>query len=412
MSTIAPSPLPAPGLLPGAAPADAPAPSASKAPAAYTPLWLVGTGSSQGLFQSLGIRMPNATSDVATLLSQVSLNLELSDGEGRKDNALAGLAGLAAALSAFGLDAMRNTAENQRVETETATGTLKEVREKSAPLITARDAENVKIADFKAQITNLETQLQNPNLTPAERTQIQGQLTTARAGLETALTKREGIDIKLANVLIDSLEQQIVDVQASLKRLKPGSDEADDASDLFASLSSQLSVAETRLASFVNGPKTEAARTSFSNTTIAALNANTNALATRLVSNEATYFQTKKELEELTFHATASAANTIAAYRTDRQQQDVDETGLDKGFEQIFAALTRQMLDKSDKTSAVSADLRARLNDLKDDHRSRSIQQSALMLLGTLATVVGSMSDADQSIPSALTIANRFRVDI
>src|SRR5690606_12207261 len=106
MSTIAPSPPPAPGLLPGAAPADAPVLSASKAPAAYTPLWLVGSGSSQGLFQSLGIRMPIATSYIATLLSQVSLNLELSDGEGRKDNALAGLAGLAAALSAFGLDAM------------------------------------------------------------------------------------------------------------------------------------------------------------------------------------------------------------------------------------------------------------------------------------------------------------------
>ncbi|MGQ3278500.1 MAG: hypothetical protein ACT6WE_18355, partial [Shinella sp.] len=303
MSTIAPSILPGSGALPGAAPADVQIAGKTDAQQSYTPLWLVGTGSSQGLFQSLGIRTPNPIGDIAALLSQVTLNLELSDGEGRKDNALAGLASLASALSAFGLDAMRETAENQRTGKETSSGTLKDLRDKSAPLISERNAENTKIADFKGKIATLTTQLQNPNLTPAERTQLQGQLTTAQTGLNAALTKREGIDIKLANVLIDSLDQQISDVEASLKRLKPGSDEAGEASALLASLTSQLGTAETRLTAFVNGPRTEATRTAFSNSTIAALNSATTALASRLDKDEKSYLKTTKDLEELTFQA-------------------------------------------------------------------------------------------------------------
>ncbi|MGQ3211764.1 MAG: hypothetical protein ACT6U0_11525 [Shinella sp.] len=412
MSTIAPSILPGSGALPGAAPADVQIAGKTDAQQSYTPLWLVGTGSSQGLFQSLGIRTPNPIGDIAALLSQVTLNLELSDGEGRKDNALAGLASLASALSAFGLDAMRETAENQRTGKETSSGTLKDLRDKSAPLISERNAENTKIADFKGKIATLTTQLQNPNLTPAERTQLQGQLTTAQTGLNAALTKREGIDIKLANVLIDSLDQQISDVEASLKRLKPGSDEAGEASALLASLTSQLGTAETRLTAFVNGPRTEATRTAFSNSTIAALNSATTALASRLDKDEKSYLKTTKDLEELTFQATASAANALAAYRSGRLQQDVDDTDQNKGFEQIFGSVSERTREAGSKITATMETLRKRLGDLQDDSRSRTIEQSAQALLATLATVVGAMSDADQTVPTAPVVANRFRLDI
>jgi chromosome segregation ATPase len=412
MSTIAPSILPGAGALPGATPADVQVAGKTSAQQSYTPLWLVGTGSSQSLFQSLGIRTPNTTGDIAALLAQVTLNLELSDGEGRKDNALASLASLASALSAFGLDAMREVAENQRVGTEASGGTLKDIREKSAPLISDRNAENTKIADFKGKIATLTTQLQNPNLTPAERTQLQGQLTTAQTGLNAALTKREGIDIKLANVLIDGLEQQISDAEASLKRLKPGSEEAGEASALLASLTSQLGTAEARLTAFVNGPRTEATRTAFSNSTIAALDGVATALASRLDNDEKTYLKTTKDLEELTFQATASAANALAAYRADRVQQDVDDTGQNKGFEQIFGSVTERTRDAGDKVTAAMETLRKRLGDLADDSRSRSIERSALALLGTLATVVGAMSDTDHTVPTAPVVANRFRLDI
>lgn len=412
MSTIAPSILPTPGALAGATSADVQISGKANVQQSYTPLSLVGSGSNQSLFQSLGIRTPNAAGDIATLLSQVTLNLELSDGEGRKDNALAGLASLASALAAFGLDAMRAVAENQRVDKETSSSTLKGIRDKSTPLTAQRNTENANIANFKGQVTDLTKQLQNPDLTPAQRTQLQAQLNTAQTGLNTALTKREVIDIKLANVLIDGLDQQITDVEASLKRLKPGSDEAAAASALFASLSTQLSTAESRLTTFVNGPRTEATRTAFSNSTIAALESSTNALAARLDTGEKSYVKTMEGLEQLTFQATASAASALASYRADRLQQDVEDTGQNQGSEQIFGSVIKQMRDAEDGNNAVLENLRKRLDDLKDDGRSRTIEQSALTLLGTLATIVSAMSDADHTVPTAPVSANRFRLDI
>ncbi|WP_378941129.1 hypothetical protein [Mesorhizobium sp. ANAO-SY3R2] len=411
MSTIVPSLQPASGQLPGAVQpaAETIAPATQQS---YTPLWLIGSTTSQNAFQHLGIRTPNAPGDIAALLSRVSLTLELTMEEGRKQNTLASLASLAAALSAFGLEAKREAAENEREARDTSAKSLADVREKTDPLVSARNTENARIDTFKGQISQLEARLADPTVVGAERTQLQAQLSTARDGLSTALASRETIDIKLANARIESLEQQVSDAEAMLKKMKPGSSKAEEQEALLASLRNQLAAAQSQRSTFIDGPKTEAIRNSFSNSNAAALQSATSALATRVDQHKQSFATEIRELEEMTLQAAAVAANLTAAYQANRQQQDVDEAGHDKAIDQIFESLTRELGVVGEKANAALEATRLRLADLKDEHRSRNIAQSALALLGALATIVGVMSGIDTDAPTVPTVANRFRIDI
>ena len=411
MSTIAPSLHPAPGQLPGPLQASVePTPTATQQN--FTPLWLVRDPASQNSFQSLGMRMPNAPGDIAALLSQVSLNLELTVEEGRKNSTIAGLASLAAALSAFGLEAKREAAENLRETRDRAGETLAEVREKSAPLLSAQAAENAKIDAAKTQIAQLEARLSDPKVVGAERAQLQAQLNAARTGLDTALASREAIDIKLANVRIDSLDRQVEDVTAMLSKMEPGSEEADQAQALLTALSRQRDAAENQLEAFKSGPKTEAARNAFSHSNSAALNSATAALATRLDQYTASFATAIDDLEELTLQAMAVAANATAAYQVERQQQGIDDAGHDAAVDRMFESLIKDLKEVGDRTNAALDTTLQRLDDLQDGHRSRNIQQSALALLGALATIISAISGVDLDVPVVPTVANRFRLEI
>src|SRR5689334_7604322 len=73
----------------------------------YTPLWMVNDSIGSNAFEMLGMRLPKASGDIATILTQISLTLELSIDESEKNKALSGFAKLASALGAYGVNSLR-----------------------------------------------------------------------------------------------------------------------------------------------------------------------------------------------------------------------------------------------------------------------------------------------------------------
>ncbi|MBC8130157.1 MAG: hypothetical protein H7Y08_07520 [Rhizobiaceae bacterium] len=133
----------------------------------YKPLWLAATPGSSNSFELLGLRSPRAMGDLAAMLAEVSLSLEKSIDENRKNTAVSRLAVFAGLLNQFnigGAEAQVNRKEDAKNEaTQTrdgfaaTVGGLNAERGTSSINSAARDSANVRLQE--ARIDNLNSQI-------------------------------------------------------------------------------------------------------------------------------------------------------------------------------------------------------------------------------------------------------------
>lgn len=378
----------------------------------YTPLWQISTSSSSPSLALLGIRMPNASGDLAVMLAQASLSLEQSIDESRKSSAMSRLAGIVAALGAYDLEALKATVDRREKAVNDAQENLNKVNEETEGLLAEREAQNSRIQYHNDRIEDLEAALANPDLTDSQRTYYSAQLAGERAGLASALAERERIDIEIANARIDSLDRQAADLEARLAAEDPDSPEAAEIAAELAETRAQAADARQQLEDFQNGPKTEAARTEFSNSNAAALEAEIQDLSERLEVYREKHVIAKGELDIGTSLAVATIISATAWFNQSQtaeiNQQGNRDLGIEREFEKIFENLQAAQEAASQKLENI-----AERQDLAaEDQRDDRIRQLALGLVTTLSDIVSLIAriEPDGLTPTSVLPTNGARV--
>lgn len=396
--------------------AEAPAPQETGQ--SYTPLWMVNDSVGGNAFEMLGMRLPKASGDVAALLAEISLTLELSIDEAEKNKALSGLARFAAALGGYGVKALREMVIRTEGAVEGAATRRAEYDEASADLVSQRDALNTRIGNYNAQISSLEGQLsaletQLSKAKDADKPAIQAQinavnatLSGVRAARNEALAERKAVEIALAELKIATLEAQVADLEAQLAQAPEDTEEAAELGNLIDDVNSKLGAMRGRLDDLRSEPYTESSGNSRHN----AIETNFNAGFNRV---QATLGEMLKAgyvaLEELGALALAVAAQTAASLNAEKSagSEAHRELGVERSFEEI-----------ADELQAASQRLtKALINaDKRDDAKLDRIEEIARGLLAAISDIVQALEGLGDTLPSAppagRSVGNRLRLEV
>lgn len=395
-----------------------PAPAEVAATTSYTPIWMVNDSIGSNAFEMLGMRLPRASGDVAALLAQISLTLELSMDEAEKNKALSGLARFAAALGGYGVKALREMVIRTEGAVEGAATRRAEYGEASAGPVSQRDALNTQIGNYNGQISSLEGQLaaletQLSKAKDADKPAIQVQingvnatLSGVRAARNEALAERKAVEITLAELKIATLEAQVADLEAQLAVAPEDTEEAAELSNLIDDVNGKLGAMRGRLDDLRSEPYTESSGNSHYNAIETNFNAGFNRVQAKLGEIlEAGYVA----LEELGALALAVAAQTAASLNAEKSagSEAHREFGVERSFEEI-----------ADELQAASQRLtNALINaDKRDDAKLDRIEEIARGLLAALSDIIQALDGLDDTVPggppAGRTVGNRLRLEV
>ncbi len=384
----------------------------------YTPLWMVNDSVGSNAFEMLGMRLPNASGDVAALLAQISLTLELSIDESEKNKALSGLARLASALGAYGINAIKELIVRNEGAVEGAAARRAEYDEASASLAGQRNTLNTRIGNYNTQISNLEGQLadletQLSKAKDADKPAIQAQINavnTTLSGVRTArneaLTERKAVEIALAELKIETLEAQVADLEAQLAAAPEGTEEASELRDLIDNLQGKLGTMRGRLDDLRTETYTESSGNSRHNAIETNFTSGFNQAQAKLGEIlDAGYVA----LENLGTLALAIAAQTAASLNAEKStgSEAHREIGVERGFDEI-----------ADELQAASQRLtKALINaDKTDDAKLDRIEDIARGLLAAISDIVQALEGlgdtASGAPPAGRNVGNRLRLEV
>ena len=385
------------------------------------PLYLKLDGPNASAAAVLGIRLPGDDGDIAALIGEASLNLEKSIDQSRKNRIIAGTAGLAAALSQSNLQAVYDEWRNRQSTLNDGKSTQSTIDGRLEPLQSTLDARNATIDGYRGDISDLQNALKDPNLTPSERTALETQLASAKDGLSSALAARRQTDIAIANLRIDGLGMQIDDLQAQLSRAEPGSSEASSIQDQIDALTSEKQQAEGALAGFLSGPQDDATLTAFSQSNLAALQADIAALAVRVGGYQKAFDDQSALLDQTTGLTIAAAARAMSEFNSQQEADGTQDALRDSAIDRAFQLIAAQ--DRS--VSATQADIfRVRdehgqdIADSADADRVSKAAADLVRLLGDLLATLSGLADTQLSsaeIAAAVTAGpggTRSRLDL
>lgn len=396
--------------------AEAPAPQETGQ--SYTPLWMVNDSIGSNAFEMLGMRLPNAAGDVAALLAQISLTLELSIDESEKNKALSGLARLASALGGYGINAIKELIVRNE---EAVAGTAErkaEYDEAAAGLISSRSELSTTIGNLNTQISNLEGQIadlqtQLSKAKDSDKPAIQAQinaatttLNTAKADRTEALASRKEVDISLAELRIDTLEAEVTDLEAQLAQAPEGSDEAEQLGELISDLNSKLGAMRGRLTDLREETYTESSGNSRHNAIETNFNSGYNQVETTLAGMLEDGYTALENMGTLALAIAAQAAAGLKAEKS-AGTEGQRELGVERGFEEIADELiaASQRL----KNAMVSADRTGEAN-------ANRVEEMARGLLAAITDIVEALEGLDDTVPGAppagRTVGNRLRLEV
>ncbi|MDC9823027.1 hypothetical protein PRN20_04725 [Devosia sp. ZB163] len=417
--TLTPSVTPSlPTTTPEIQNVQAPAPEATGQ--SYTPLWMVNDSIGSNAFEMLGMRLPRASGDIAAILAQISLTLELSIDESEKNKTLSGLAKLASALGAYGVNALRETIARNEAGLATVTERVADYGEASAGLVDDRNDLNATIASYNTQISSLEGQLSTlrddyAKAKDADKPAILAQINSVTASLDTvkasrneALGERKAVEISIAELKIGTLEAQLADLQAQLATTPAETAEATGLAILIADVGDKLTSMRSQLSALRTDPYTE----SSGNSRFASIDASftggftnvQNTLGQR-VSDGLT------ELQDIITMVLAIAAQAASSFNTSNAnaagEQGQREIAVERSFEDIASELKaasgrlHTMLLNRDKASDASLD---------------RIEDVARGLLAAISDIVQALDGLDATAPGSpspgLTVGNRLRLGV
>lgn len=396
MSTVAPSLFQTPGTpVDQSGPITAPLPSRQSS--GQTPLWLLGTGTSRNAFELLGIRMPQASGDIAALLAEVSMNMEATVAEGRKNRTIAGFAAAAATLVSLDVASLRETATRLQTAQEEAEATRDDLKQKTQAVLPAIDQLNGTISDRRARIGDIKSLLKNDKLTPKERQALENELGATQASLAAALEARETKVIELAEIRIGSLQRQIADLKRQLAAVDPQSDEAKSIQVTIASVEGKLDTTRASLADYVSGPRTEARRDAFSHDTVSATGQDIVGLESRAKDYADRATEAFNVLGDAEMVLVGIAMRTATELRGNQQLNGAADLLKDKGIQSVFDSL----MDELDRVGSKGNELLRRLEETLEDDRRREILVGTFGLIGSMSSVASALRDiADEQLPN------------
>lgn len=394
------------------------APAPQETGQSYTPLWMVNDSIGGNAFEMLGMRLPNASGDIAALLAQISLTLELSIDESEKNKALSGLARLATALGAFGLAALRELIVRNEGAVEGAATRRAEYDEASAGLVTERNSLNTTIGNYNSQISGLEGQLadletQLSKTKDADKPAIQAQinavtanLNTAKAGRNDALADRKAVEISLAELKIETLEAQVTDLEAQLAQAPADTDEATRLQDLIDSLNGKLGAMRGALTDLREEPYTEGSGNSRYNTIETNFTAGFNQAQSTLGEILNGGYKAFESVGSLVLAIAAQAAASLNAEKS-AGAEGHRELGVERNFEEIADEL--QNASQRLTSALINADKR-------EDAKLDRIKEVARGLLAAISEIVQALEGLDDAAPGAppagRTVGNRLRLEV
>lgn len=396
------------------------APATEETSPSYTPLWMVNDSIGSNAFEMLGMRLPKASGDIAALLAQISLTLELSIDESEKNKALSGFAKLASALGAYGVNSLREMiGRNEQGAADTAERLL-DYQTASAGLVSDRNGLNTTIGNYNTQISNLEGQLAGlqtdlSKAKDADKPAIQAQidivtasLSTANTGRNAALTSRKAVEISLAELKIETLGAQITDLQAQLALAPAGSEEATTLTSLISNLNGKLSTMQDHLSDLKTKTYTEASGNSHFATTDSNFTGGFSSVQStlgQLVSAGLT------ALESVAAMALAIAAQAAASFNASSSTAAGVEGQRDIAVEGSFDNISDELQAAGQRLTNMLINL-----DKSSEARADRIEDIARGLLAAISDIVEALEGLDAiaagSPPAGQTVGNRLRLGV
>jgi TolA-binding protein len=408
------------------------APAAEETKQSYTPLWMVNDSIGSNAFEMLGMRLPKASGDIAAILAQISLTLELSIGESDKNKALSGFARMASALGAYGVNSLREMIGRNEQGVTDATERVTDYNEASASLVSDRNTLNTKIGNYNSEISTLEHDISSlqgeksaleeklKNAKDSEKPGIQAEidqktasinaktadLNTAKTNRNQALADRKAIEISLSELKIETLAAEITDLQAQLALAPEESEEATKLTALISDLNGKLSSMQGDLSHLRTDPYTESSGNSRFASTDSSFTGGFSSVKNtlgQLVSDGLTTLQNVGTMV-LAIIAQAAASLNAATHAGEVGQREIM---VERGFEDI-----------SDELKAASQRLQ---NILLNPDRSGvtglgRIEDIARGLLAAIADIVQALDGLDAAAggapPAGQTVGNRLRLGV
>ncbi len=394
------------------------APAPQEAGQAYTPLWMVKDSVGSNAFEMLGMRLPKAPGDIAALLAQISLTLELSIDESEKNKALSDLGRLASALDAYGINELRELVVRNEAAVEGAAVRRAEYDEGSAGLVSQRSTLNTRIGNYNAQVSSLEGQLADletrlSNAKDADKPAIRAQITAVtatlngvRAARSEALAERKAVEIALADLKIGTLEAQVADLEAQLTQAPEGSEEAIELGGLIDDLEGRLGTMRDSLGDLRSEPYTESSGNSRHNTIETNFTAGFNAAQAKLGAILEAGYVAIENVEALALAFAAQAAASLNAAKSVGSEAQ-REIGVERSFDDIADVLQAagQRLTKA----LINVD---KASDAKLD-RIEEITRGLLAAISDIVQALDGLGDGvPGSPPAGRTVGNRLRLEV
>lgn len=413
MPVLSHLPAVAPGAVP---PAGAPPQMPTKsAPPIYAPLLLAGGSDGGDAFQSLGLRRPNASGDIAALLARVAMESEEREGENRGNRLVNGFATLAAGIASTELKAMRARVDALRDFSQASETNLDETRRQAVPLRGELDAENARVAVLRGEVATLRAMLEDPALPPEQAGQVQQLYLAAVQSHATAMEARDGIAIDLAEATILALDRDVAALEAYLGSLPATSPER---SEVAAQLSAQRAEAEAarqQLAGFrAADPKTDAMRDQFAAGVAARADALLADLGQQSADASEKHDGETRKLGVQSADALAVAARAAAAFRQAQTGRQAAEGARDVNFEKLFELIAGEAADADARIRHTLTRMDEREAGRVGDERERRIADLSTRLLDSLSTLLSTLSQMDAEIlaPPAPMAGRRMRFGV
>lgn len=378
----------------------------------HVPLYKTGLGQF-GNLGTLGIRMPKANGDIAALISQLSLTLQITTGEIDKNRSLSAIA---SSLRDFGLEALAAAFEQSKANLSRAesrnqafTADKAEKEQNRAPLDNA-------IKNMKQQIANLEAAI--AVAPPEQKPALQAQLDTLRNSLGQLLQARSSVERDLAELAITALETRKADLTELMRQQEPGSDEYDRLSALRNDVNSRIVTMRQELGAFAAAAPTHAGIRDFTEKVSGELATVKSDLRqdenrAREAKNRA-FSQFDQAVTDSIF-ATALAA---AGLRKQESRESPRKQGEADWFDVNIKDLVGQLGNSRMRTDEEQIASDARIKAGREDSTQEKAEAAARLVMQALAELMAEISRqiSEPLLPSAPAAApsavNRFHFEI
>lgn len=406
-----------PAIAPGgpAPAAGLPAQETKSGGPAYAPLMLAGGGYGADAFQSLGLRRPNASGDVAALLARVAMEAEEREGENRSNRLVNSFAVLAASIASTELRDLRARVDALRDFSGAAETNLGGTTEQITPLRGELDAENVRIAELRGRMAALLAVLADPALPPEQRALVLQIYLAVVQEHDAMMSARDGTAIELAEATIGGLDRDIAALETYLETLPSGSPERAEIAGLLSQKRAQADTARGQLADFrAASPRTHEMRDRFAAETGARADAVVADLGQRSADASQKHERETRNLGIQAADALAIAARTAAAFRQSQSGTLSQDGARDLNSEKLFELIAGGIGDADARLRQALARTDEQETGRVEDERRRRVAGLSERLLGSLSTLLSALAEIDADIvpPPAPVAGRRMRFGV